>query len=132
MQSLLIYLQYIIMGIYTKNINSIAFLLHCVGDVKYWNGLKKSITRGQQVSQSNVAEVEQASWYATSLCNFSTLRSPNICSTSVVQFDAQTQLWVSCVTLLSTLHVFILHNSFHSNSLVLSPPRLIDSPFDPS
>ena len=36
-----------------------------------------------------------------------------------------------CVILSSMLCVFILHNSLHSSSLVLPPPCLTDSPFDP-
>ena len=83
------------------------------------------------MGQSNMVEVKQVSCYATSLyAMFSTVRS--LYSRSVVQFNAWMQLNVSCLTLSSTLPVFILHNSLHSNSFVLPPPYLTDSHFDPN
>ena len=40
------------------------------------------------------------------------------------------RVFISCVTLLPTLPVFILYDSLHSKLLVFPPPRFTDSPFD--
>ena len=55
---------------------------------------------------------------------------PSPCSRSVVQFKAWMQLCVSCLTLISMLAVFILHDLLHSKSLILPQPRLTVSHYD--
>ena len=60
-------------------------------------------------------------------CYAMVLTVPSPYSRSVVQFNAWTQL---CVTLSSTIPVFILHNLLHSSSSVLPPSCLTDSLYD--
>ena len=86
-------------------------------------------------SESEPLKHGEGQLLCTSLCNVLhyIVVSPH-CNHPVVRvwcnLDAWTQLCVSCITLPSTLPVFIHHSGMGSISLVLPPPSWTDSPVD--